>query len=298
GPVSLGARTLARGEIAVFERGKAYAVPSGEFVEVAFKQGRPAVLAPPVRIAPEKNATLFDSDGLFVFEEKLQPGETRARHSHAQRVVVVINETQLQQWPDGAAEVLRQQVPDDVRFNPPVVHVVKNVGEAPLRNIVLELKPGQAFKLGTFERNGKPMLGLVLNDALVVDIQAANTSLEQLQRSHKRIAMPASMKELIERYEGELGDRLRLLARETAARGSRPNYVYELAALKLRPPIPDPENILNAAVNYTEHGAEMARRDAAAAAAPVAARSAPGLWERKSDDSRQNPYLFAKPRSA
>src|SRR6185436_10808540 len=299
GPVSLGARTLARGEIAVFERGKAYAVPSGEFVEVAFKQGRPAVLAPPVRIAPEKNATLFDSDGLFVFEEKLQPGETRARHSHAQRVVVVINETQLQQWPDGAAEVLRQQVPDDVRFNPPVVHVVKNVGEAPLRNIVLELKPGQAFKLGTFDRNSKPILGLVLNDALVVDILAANTSLEQLQRTQKRIAMPASMKELIERYEGELGDRLRLLARETAARGSRPNYVYELQALKLRPPIPDPENILNAAVNYTEHGAEMARRDASSPAPPpVTLRSEPGLWERRADDARQNPYLFSKPRSA
>jgi 2-keto-4-pentenoate hydratase/2-oxohepta-3-ene-1,7-dioic acid hydratase in catechol pathway len=301
GPVSLGgktARSLTRGQIAVFERDQAYPPPAGEFLEVAWKPDRPRVEAPPVSIAAEKNELLYDGSGFFVFEERLLPGETRARHSHAQRVVVVINETKLQQWPDGAPEVLRQQVPDDVRFNPPVVHVVKNVGTAPLRNIVLQLKPQQLFKLGSFERNGKPMLGLVLNDALVVDIQAANTSLEQLQRTQKRIAMPAQMKELIERYEGELGDRLRLLARETASRSSRPNYVYELATLKLRPPIPDPENILNAAVNYTEHGAEMARRDAAPAAAPPAARSAPGLWERKADDPRQNPYLFAKPRSA
>jgi 2-keto-4-pentenoate hydratase/2-oxohepta-3-ene-1,7-dioic acid hydratase in catechol pathway len=299
GPLSLGGRSLTRGQIAVFERGQAYQPPAaGEFLEVAFKPGRPAVPAPPVRIAPEKNETLYDSDALFVFEEKLQPGETRARHSHTQRVVVVINETRLQQWPDGAPEVLRHQVPDDVRFNPPVVHVVKNVGTAPLRNIVLQLRPQQVFKLGTFERSGRPMLGLVLNDALVVDIQAANTSLEQLNRTQKRIAMPATMKELIERYEGELGERLRLLAREAAARTSRPNYVHELASLKLRPPVPDPENILNAAVNYTEHATEMARRDAQATPAPVNARTAPGIWERKPDDPRQNPYLFPKPRTA
>src|SRR5262245_19481457 len=61
GPVSVGGKTLERGQIAVFERGRAYAAPSGEFLEVAFKPGRPAVLAPPVRIAPEKNETLFDS---------------------------------------------------------------------------------------------------------------------------------------------------------------------------------------------------------------------------------------------
>jgi 2-keto-4-pentenoate hydratase/2-oxohepta-3-ene-1,7-dioic acid hydratase in catechol pathway len=159
-------------------------------------------------------------------------------------------------------------------------------------------KPQQPFKLGSFERQGKPLVGLVLGDALVVDIAAANTSLEQLQRGLKRVAMPATMKELIERYEGDLAERLRLIAREAASRSPRPNYVHELQALKLRPPVPDPENILNAAVNYTEHGDEMARRDATAPAAPANARSAPGLWERREGDPRQNPYLFAKPRSA
>jgi 2-keto-4-pentenoate hydratase/2-oxohepta-3-ene-1,7-dioic acid hydratase in catechol pathway/putative intracellular protease/amidase len=305
GPVRLAGvkpRALARGQIAVFARGESYAAPSGEFLEVAWKAAHPPVQAPAVRIAPEKNELLHDGDSFFVFEEKLQPGETRARHSHAQRVVVVINETRLQQWPDGAAEVLRQQTPDDVRFNPPVVHVVKNVGNVPLRNIVLELKPGRPFKLGTFERQGKPLLGLVLDDALVVDLQAANAALEQRQRGSRKLAMPVSMKELIERYEGELGERLRLIARETAAATPRPGYVHELKALRIRPPVPDPENILNAAVNYTEHETEMARGGALPPAAPAgaapAARSAPGLWERKSGDPRQNPYLFVKPRSA
>lgn len=144
GPLELASprpRRLGRGEIAVFRPGEAYAPPAGEFVEVAFKPRHPAVEAPAVRILPEKNELLYDGDGFFVFEEKLAPGETRARHSHAQRVVVVINETTLQQWPDGAPERIRQQVPDDVHFNPPVVHVVKNVGANPLRNVVLELKP-------------------------------------------------------------------------------------------------------------------------------------------------------------
>lgn len=135
------ARRMSRGEVAVFRAGASYAAPrAGEFFEVVLKRNHPAVESTPVRIAPEKNSLLFDSPEFFVFEEKLDPGETRARHSHSQRVVVVINETRLQQWPDGAAELLRNQVPDDVRFNPPVVHVVKNVGERPLRNIVMELK--------------------------------------------------------------------------------------------------------------------------------------------------------------
>jgi hypothetical protein len=55
--------------------------------------------------------------------------------------VVVLNETELRQWPDGGKEIVRPQVPDDVHFNQPVVHVVKTSGARPLRNIVIELKP-------------------------------------------------------------------------------------------------------------------------------------------------------------
>ena len=76
-----------------------------------------------------------------MFEERLPPGETRARHSHSQRVVIVLNDTKLQQWPDGQPEVFRTEVANDVRFNAPVTHIVKTVGDRPLRNIVIELKP-------------------------------------------------------------------------------------------------------------------------------------------------------------
>jgi hypothetical protein len=56
-------------------------------------------------------------------------------------VVVQLNATKLQQWPDGEPEVIRDMRVDQAAFNEPVIHVVKNVGDKPLRGIVIELKP-------------------------------------------------------------------------------------------------------------------------------------------------------------
>ena len=129
-----------RGTVRVFGRSKPYTAPDGDFLEVNIKRSRPAVKSPPMLIPPDKNSILYDGDEFFVFNESLDPGDTRARHSHRERVVIVINKTRLQQWPDGAPELFRDQIPDDVRFNPPVVHVVKTVGDQSLRNIVIEFK--------------------------------------------------------------------------------------------------------------------------------------------------------------
>ncbi|MFQ5789071.1 MAG: hypothetical protein ACE5JI_01215 [Acidobacteriota bacterium] len=133
---------MSRGDVAVFPAGETYRAPTGgDYVEVTLKPDHPPVKSPPELIAPEKNLLLYDGPGFFVFEEKLDPGDTRQRHSHSQRVVIVLNDTRLHQWPDGKPEVFKTQVPDKVKFNPPVIHVVKTVGEKPLRNIVIELKP-------------------------------------------------------------------------------------------------------------------------------------------------------------
>ena len=135
-------RKLRRGEIAVFTTGQSYAVlTGGPYYEVAIKTDHPPVVSPAESIAPEKNNVLFDGERLFIFEERLPVGETRARHSHSQRVVIQLNRTRLQQWPDGQPEVMRDIVPDSVAFNQSVIHKVKNVGELPLRGIVIELKP-------------------------------------------------------------------------------------------------------------------------------------------------------------
>jgi len=56
---------------------------------------------------------------------------------------VQLNRTVLQQWPDGAPEKHVETVPDRVSFGLPVIHTVKNVGDTPLRGIVIEFKPGR-----------------------------------------------------------------------------------------------------------------------------------------------------------
>ena len=131
---------LGYAEVFVAAAGTAYEI-RGDFAEVNLKPDPPSVEGPAVSIPAGKNERLHDAEDYFVFEERLEPGDTRPRHSHAQRVVLVMGATELQQWPDGADEVFKTQIPGTIKFNPPVVHVVKNIGDAPLRNIVIELIP-------------------------------------------------------------------------------------------------------------------------------------------------------------
>lgn len=133
---------MTRGDIAVFKSGESYEPPAGgPFFEVNIKPNHPPVQSPREMIPPEKNALRYDGKRFFVFEERLAVGETRARHSHSQRVVMQLNRTRLQQWPDGQPEIFVDIVPDRAAFNPPVIHSAKNVGDAPLRGIVIEFKP-------------------------------------------------------------------------------------------------------------------------------------------------------------
>jgi hypothetical protein len=148
GPVDVnaidGTRRLQRGDIAVFGPRASYVPPvGGAYFEVVLKPDRPAIQAPRETIPPEKNAILHDGETFFVFEERLAPGDTRPRHSHSQRVVIQLNPTRLQQWPDGGEAVIRDMRVDEAAFNEPVIHVVKNVGDTPLRGIVIEFKPGK-----------------------------------------------------------------------------------------------------------------------------------------------------------
>jgi hypothetical protein len=137
-----GTRRMVRGDVAVFGPGESYLPPvGGAYFEVVLKTNRPPIKSPKQNIAPEKNVIRHDAPKFFIFEERLEPGETRARHSHSQRVVIQLNRTTLQQWPEGEPEVMREMRVDQAAFNEPVIHVVKNVGDLPLRGIVIEFKP-------------------------------------------------------------------------------------------------------------------------------------------------------------
>src|SRR5256712_223034 len=153
------------------------------------------------------------------------------------------------------------------------------------------------FKLGTFEIRARTFVGIVLRDSVVVDFAAASRAITPASK----VALPADMKDLIARYDSGLRDRIIQVVQNVNARtGARPAYVYELTALKTMPPIMYPTTMLNVAVNYTEHGAEMAARDGSRAAetpqgsALPGTKSAPGIWERKPADTRWNPYMFLK----
>ncbi|MGH9257661.1 MAG: fumarylacetoacetate hydrolase family protein [Vicinamibacterales bacterium] len=163
------------------------------------------------------------------------------------------------------------------------------------------------FKLGTFEQNGRAFLGLVLRDVQVVDIARANAAFEASNSTAPRLTAPADMKQLIARYDAEWRPRLAALARTVSTAGSAPAYAYTLASVKALPPV-RPSVQLNAGGNYVEHeqgiAANQARGSGARGAAPAAAapgrgpapaaQTAPGIWERQANDTRDNPYLFQK----
>ncbi len=138
-----GTRSLERGGIAVFPARKSYTSPRGEYFQVAFKSDHPPYTAPEQWLEPVKNTIVYEDDQLRVFEERLAGGDTRELHSHAQRVVVRLNDVQLTDprfnpVPKPGTGI---QVPNTVRFAEPMVHVVHNVSAAPLFNIVIECKP-------------------------------------------------------------------------------------------------------------------------------------------------------------
>lgn len=138
-------RKMVRGDVAVFKSGESFEPPAGgPFFEVNIKPNHPPVQSPREIIRPEKNAIRYEGQHFFVFEERLAAGDTRARHSHSQRVVMQLNATRLQQWPDGGPEVFVDTVQDRPTFNPPVIHKVRNIGDTPLRGIVIEFKPERA----------------------------------------------------------------------------------------------------------------------------------------------------------
>ena len=184
-----------------------------------------------------------------------------------------------------------------------VLAVIAVVGCAGL--LASAQQPPTPFKLGTFERQGRPFIGIVLGESVVIDFAAAHAA---VRTPASTVAAPVDMKDLIARYDQGLRPRIVDIVRTvTTASAPRPSYVYDLTALKVLPPIMYPRTLLNVAVNYREHDIEMNTVGASGrtalggvvtqvtgGAAPPGTRSAPGIWERAADDTRWNPYMFLK----
>lgn len=159
------------------------------------------------------------------------------------------------------------------------------------------------YKLGTFEHKGKTFVGVVLRDAVVIDLAAANSA---IRRSSSSVKAPADMIDLISRYDAGVRDRIvQIVAVVEATPATRKlPYVHQVKDLKILAPIMPPK-MLNVAVNYRAHAAETqgvrdmgVPKDNDPGMAPPGTKSATAIWERKPDDKRWNPYMFLKSTSA
>ena len=139
---SRGKINIKRGEIAVFTENEFYEIPKGSYFEIALKKDHPELAKPSEWVEPTKNKIVYEDNEFRVFEERLNPGDTRELHSHAQRVVVRLNDVQLTDprvHPNGKPGT-GMQVANTVKFAEPMVHVTKNLSKIPLFNIVFEYK--------------------------------------------------------------------------------------------------------------------------------------------------------------
>jgi 2-keto-4-pentenoate hydratase/2-oxohepta-3-ene-1,7-dioic acid hydratase in catechol pathway len=149
-----------------------------------------------------------------------------------------------------------------------------------------EAKSAQPFKLGTFEIEGEPRIGIVLDDKLIVDFEAANRALQR-DPAYPPVPLPGEMRDLIAQYEYGLKYRLYevvndLVASKRLTGASRPRFVYDVGKVRTLAPLM-PRKMLNAAVNFYSHVGETGTPEEQKKAAA----------ERKA--KRGVPYLFLKP---
>lgn len=139
-------KRLNRGESAVFQQNEHFSISTGEFFVVVLKKNHPPLKSPDAWFEPVKNRVVYEDDEFRIFEERLAPGDTRELHSHAQRIVVRLNNVQLTDprfKPNGSPGG-GIQVPNTVKFAEPIIHVVKNLSkDTPLFNIVIEFNLNQ-----------------------------------------------------------------------------------------------------------------------------------------------------------
>jgi 2-keto-4-pentenoate hydratase/2-oxohepta-3-ene-1,7-dioic acid hydratase in catechol pathway len=146
----------------------------------------------------------------------------------------------------------------------------------------------EPFKLGTFQIAGKPTVGIVLRDSLIIDVQAANADL-MANPNAATMLLPSDMKGIISGYEYGVQRRLYEIV-NWAVRGNlvsganRAAWVHDVGKVRTLAPILYPSKILNAAANYYAHAGE--------ASAPEEAKKIEAELRAKRP---AYPYLFLKP---
>ncbi len=136
---------LKRGSILVFKESETYHILSGEYFEIGVKKSHPKPEPPKIWYEPTQNNIVYDDNDFRVFEERLAPHHDRDLHSHLQRLVVRLNTVHLtdpRYYPNGQ-EGKGIQESNTIKFAEPIEHVVRNLSDIPLFNIVIEFKHSQ-----------------------------------------------------------------------------------------------------------------------------------------------------------
>ena len=83
------------------------------------------------------------------------------------------------------------------------------------------------FKLGTFEQNGRAFVGVVIKDALVMDLAQASAAVKSPATT---VAPPTDMKDLIARYDTGVRARISRFSptRKQLEAGGAPAFMYDI----------------------------------------------------------------------
>lgn len=144
------------------------------------------------------------------------------------------------------------------------------------------------FKVGTFAINDIPTVGLVMqNDELIVDLAAANRSMELLPQ-YSKVNIPQDMIGLISQYEYGLKYRIYeivnwLVEKSLLRNYNQSSFIHPVGEVDIMAPIQYPSKLMNAAVNFYTHACEGCTEEELAAQ----------TLERQVN--RGVPYLFLKP---
>jgi 2-keto-4-pentenoate hydratase/2-oxohepta-3-ene-1,7-dioic acid hydratase in catechol pathway len=157
----------------------------------------------------------------------------------------------------------------------------------PMQVSAQAMESAEPFYVGTFEVDGAQMVGLILQDQLAVEIDAANSNLEQ-DPAFPKMSMPEDMLQLIGLYEYGLKSRLyeivnHLVEDGMLTGGNRPSFIHDLDDIDIQAPIQYPGKIMNAARNFYTHACEGCTEEELATST------------RELQENRGVPYLFLKP---
>ena len=148
-------------------------------------------------------------------------------------------------------------------------------------------EPAEPFKLGTFQIDAGPQVGIVLRDRYVIELSRGNEAL-QVDPNYARVSMPADMLELIAQYEYGLKYRIYEIVTDTVEHDrmgapARPAYIHDVDDIRTLAPILYPGKILNAAGNFYSHVCEGCTAEERAES------------DKQHRENRGIPYLFLKP---